>query len=90
MQGRTTERISVTPPAALRQGIRAHAAELGLSPDTPLARAIIELAEEGYQARLRRAAEQAMERVYAAWADDSERAEANAAARAHADEAGLF
>ncbi len=55
-----------------------------------MARTIVELALEAYHARLHRAEETAMERVYAAWADDSERAAANAAVREHANEAGLF
>jgi len=85
-----SNRISVTPPEALRDGVLRHAQELGIAPGTSMARTIVELALEAYHARLHRAEETAMERVYAAWADDSERAAANAAVREHANEAGLF
>jgi hypothetical protein len=85
-----SSRISVTPPETLRDGIRQHRQELGIAANAPLARTIVELAMEGYLARLHRAQETAVEQVYEAWAGDSERAEANRAAMEHAQEAGLF
>ncbi len=84
-----TERVSVTPPEEFRKALRAHAAELGVE-DLPLSRAIMDLAEEGFRARLQRASEKSMEALYAAWADDQERAAANEAVMDHANESGLF
>ena len=83
-------RVTVSPDRELRALLTERRAELGLPEHMPVARAILELAREGARTRLSRVEEQAMERVYAAWADDEERREANALAEELAIEDGLL
>lgn len=63
-------RITISPRPEVQEAVQGHLQELGFQPGASLSSIYTVLAEEGYRARQRRAAEEAMARAYEVWVAD--------------------